>query len=185
MIVSGAGADKGSVAVPWRPAIYVAGPPLLLNCCGVVHAPLKAPGKKTKAPGDVSSVKNALMLLDGYFLKEMRDEMPVAIYPHTGIEIKDVIDELDYKHTEIKDCQSELPLGIFEAPPPKWGIIVMNVQIQDDSRMSIVFSGATYNLRHKFLENGLPGNYVNPAGDTPEAKGPYVGILYSNLTRDR
>ena len=62
---------KGSVAVAYRPAMYVA--------------------------GDISSVKNALLLLDGYFVKEVRDEMPVHLHPHTDIDIKDVMQETSFK----------------------------------------------------------------------------------------
>ena len=61
-----------------------------------------------------------------------------------------VCKELDYKHYELHECKDELPLGIFEAMPPKErGIIVLTVQVQSESEVSVVFSGATYNFRQK------------------------------------
>jgi|ETNmetMinimDraft_25_1059894.scaffolds.fasta_scaffold375583_1 hypothetical protein len=58
--------------------------------------------------------------------------------------------ELDYKHMELHDCADELPLGIFDAMPPKErGIIILSVQVQSEKQLSIVFSGATYPFRQK------------------------------------
>ena len=58
--------------------------------------------------------------------------------------------ELEYKHCQLHECGDELPLGVFEAMPPKErGIIVLNVQVQSDTQISIVFSGATYPFRQK------------------------------------
>ena len=60
----------------------------------------------------------------------------------------------------------------------------MNVQVQSESEVSIVFSGDTYNLRFKFVECGVAGGYVNPAGMTPEEKGPYVPwFFYGSLSQ--
>ena len=68
-VIQAGGLDgmKSSVAVPWRVALYVA--------------------------GDETSVKNALLLLDGYFIKETRDEMPVHFHPHLGVDIKDILQD--------------------------------------------------------------------------------------------
>ncbi len=68
VVASGPDNLKGSVASPYRPAMYVA--------------------------GDEDSVKNAVLLLDGYFVKEARDETPVHLHPHVGIDIKSVMQDL-------------------------------------------------------------------------------------------
>ena len=87
---------RGSVAVPYRPAVYVA--------------------------GDLSSVKNALLLLDGYFLKEVRDEMPVHLHPHTGIDVKDVMEDTMRKLSDYPThAHSRKRRALFD-PPPGVGI---------------------------------------------------------------
>jgi len=58
--------DKLGLARPWRLAVYTV--------------------------GDLEAVRNTLCLLDGYFLSEARDEMPVQIFPHTGIDLSGVLE---------------------------------------------------------------------------------------------
>jgi len=62
------GGLKGSVAVAYRTALYVA--------------------------GDEVACKNALLLLDGFFVREARDETPVHLHAHLGVDIKDIMQDL-------------------------------------------------------------------------------------------
>ncbi len=74
----------------------------------------------------------------------LRVRLPLSLVPPLSHQ------ELDYKHYKLFDCAAELPLAIFSVMPPKErGIIVMNVQIQSESHISVVFSGATYPFRQK------------------------------------
>ena len=176
-VVSGPN-DKLGLARPWRVAVYTV--------------------------GDIEAVRNTLCLLDGYFLKEARDEMPVQIFPHTGIDLTGVLEAraclfcqcvvscvvrpsvecasnsaeaLDYKYTELKQPASELPLPIFEAQPVKSSVLFMTVQIESETLVSLVFSGSTYPFRQKFADAGAPGGYTNPEGQSPEEKGQYLRTL--------
>ena len=125
VVASGFDGMKNSVAVPWRSALYVA--------------------------GDQGAVKNALLLLDGYFVRETRDEMPIHLHPHIGIDgIKDILEEMEYGHYELRDSARDLPLSVFDAMPPKErGIVVLNIQVQTEKQISIVVSGATYAFRQQ------------------------------------
>ena len=62
---------KGGVFTPWRVALYVA--------------------------GDVSTVKNALLLLDAFWMREARpangQPTEVQIHPHVGIDVAEVKEE--------------------------------------------------------------------------------------------
>ena len=118
-------------------------------------------------------MRNALHLLDGYVSQEMKNEMPVHIYT-AGVQLS--VEDADYPHTALKEAEL-MPLGIFEAAPPKGGVITMSVQAQSDTHVSIVFSGSTYNLRQKFESGGAPGAWLNPEGQTPEEKGPYLRTM--------
>ena len=55
----------------------------------------------------------------------------------------------------------------------KAGVVSVNIEVQSDTTISLVFSGNTYPFRTQFAEAGIPGGYANPEGETPEAKGPY------------
>jgi hypothetical protein len=58
---------KGSVAVAYRCCLYVA--------------------------GDEQSLMNALLLLDGYFVRELKDESPIHLHPHVSIDLKPVMED--------------------------------------------------------------------------------------------
>ena len=80
IVSSGVQGQKGSMAVPYRPGLYVV--------------------------GDVASVKNALLLLDGFFLREVRDEMAVKIYPHSGIDLDGMLQDCVFLLNYFEGCLS-------------------------------------------------------------------------------
>ena len=122
---------------------------------------------------DETCVRNALHLLEGYVKQEMKNEMPVHIYS-AGIELN--MEDCDYPHTEQKQA-AVLPLGIFQAAPPKGGVIQMNIQAQSENTVSFVFTGSTYNFRSKFDAAGAPGAWMNPEAQSNEERGPYLRTL--------
>lgn len=144
---------KGGAFVPWRVGFYVT--------------------------GDESSVKNALLLLDSFFQREVRavngEPIVIHIYAHKGLEgILSVKEELDYPRYEYHSAET-MPLFIFQAQLPKGGTpVVLNVQVQDENHVGIVISGSTWPFRSKFASAGIAGGYAKPDA---EDKGPYVRSL--------
>ena len=72
VVIASGDNSKGGVAIPWRVALYVA--------------------------GDESAVKNALLLVDAYFQREVaagKEPVKVHLHPHLGMnDIKGVMEEL-------------------------------------------------------------------------------------------
>ena len=144
--------SKGGVFVPWRVGAYVA--------------------------GDIESVKNCLLLLDGYFQKEIKSSTgePIFVEIHTyrDIDITGIEKELDYKYYKFEASKTKLPLEVFECAPPKGGVITLNLQVQSETEMSVVISGNTWAYRNQFTQAGVGGGYANPDS---EDKGPYLRTL--------
>ena len=143
--------SKGGIFVPWRVGAYVA--------------------------GDVDAVKNTLLLLDGYFQKQIKsstgEPIYVHIHPHKDIDITSIVDELDYKYYEVQNPSISLPLKVFECAPVKGGVITLCLQIQSETEMSIVITGsATWAYRNKFTFSGVVGGYASE-----EDKGTYVRTM--------
>ena len=56
--------------------------------------------------------------------------------------------ELDYPDIVFHEPAATLPLPVFQAAPPKGGsIVVLNVQVQSETEVSIVISGSTWAFR--------------------------------------
>jgi len=143
--------SKGGLFVPWRVGAYVA--------------------------GDIEAVKNALLLLDGYFQREIKsstgEPIYVQIHPHKNIDISGVKEELDYKYYEIKEPAISLPLRVFECAPVKGGAITFCLQVQGENEFSVVITGAaTWVYRNQFTKAGVSGGYANE-----EDKSSYVRTL--------
>ena len=103
------------------------------------------------------------------------EPVTINVYSHKGIDIEDVKEdahvhlhahahhrglmsmasivlawsqELDYPHYIFNEPALTLPLPVFQAAPPKGGsIVVLNVQVQSDTEVSIVISGSTWAFR--------------------------------------
>jgi len=77
---------KGGVFVPWRVALYVA--------------------------GDEASVKNALMLLDSFFQREIRpvngEAVTINVHPHKGIDVEGVKEDI-YVRLHYILCTQHIP----------------------------------------------------------------------------
>ena len=133
--------SKGGLFVPWRVGAYVV--------------------------GDLDSVKNSLLLLDGYFQRQIKsnsgEPIYVHIHPHKNIDIKIIEGQLDYKYYEFHEPNMSLPMKVFEcAPPAKSGVITMSLQPQGATEMSVVITGsATWVYRNQFAKAGVNGGYAN------------------------
>ena len=132
--------NKGGIFVPWRVGAYVA--------------------------GDLDAVKNALLLLDGYFQKEIRssngEPVYVSIHPHMQIDVTSIKEELDYHYYKFHDQSITPPLRVFECAPVKGGIITFCLQVEDENTLSVVISGAaTWVYRNDFAKIGVSGGYAN------------------------
>ena len=147
------GDNSKGIFVPWRIGAYVA--------------------------GDIDAVKNTLLLMDGFFQREIKsttgEPIFVELYPHKNIDIKTVQDELDYKFYTFHEPAMKLPLKIFDCAPVKGGIITLNIQVSNENEMSIVISGsATWVYRQQFIQAGIGGGWQYP---DKEDKGLFLRTL--------
>ena len=109
--------------------------------------------------------KNAFLLLDGNFQKEIRssngEPVYVNIHPHMQIDVTSIKEELDYRYYKFHE-PSLPPLRIFECAPVKGGIITFCLQVEDENTLSVVISGAaTWVYRNDFAKFGVSGGYAN------------------------
>ena len=150
--------ERGAVSVPWRPCIYVAGE-------------------------SVEAVQNALLLLDGFFVKEAKpvDGQPLQIQLHPHVSVGAIsTEECAYQHYVNNDPANVLPQSIFDGPRPRVKApVVFTLQLTSAELMSIVISGPTWEFRQKFLDAGVGGGYANKEADQQdaEARGPYLRIM--------
>ena len=104
------------------------------------------------------TLKNFMFLLDSWFCYKERlmaraQPCEVRLHPHTGVDIADVWDDLQYEHYTLNEPEAKLPLGIFEAQPVGTKKpITLNVQIESEAVLSIVVTGNTY----AFKDHNLP-----------------------------
>ena len=157
LVVVNDDADPESIGyVHWRVAFYVA--------------------------GDLS---NFLLFLDDWFQyksKAMDRQTPFEVHllPYIDVDISSVYDDLQYEHYVCNEPNDKLPLGIFEVWPA-FGkrIVQVDVQIDDDSTLSLVIAGNTYAYRNRLDDSGIRGGY---AGDGDSRK--YFRVLKSHDVSD-
>lgn len=111
-------------------------------------------------------VNNFLHLLDDWFVfkaKATARERPfeVHIFPHVGVELK-IADQLQYEHYSISEPAAELPLSIFECQPVVGKrIICLNIQVENESVISVVITGNTWAYRQRLDAFGVVGGYTD------------------------
>ncbi len=44
--------------------------------------------------GNADALVNCLLLLDGFWVRALKDETPIHIFPHTGIDLKSLMEDL-------------------------------------------------------------------------------------------
>ena len=115
LVISGGGSDSSFVR--FRPAFYVAGGPEALD--------------------------NMIYLLDDFWVflrREVRQDSPMITFrPHTGVNIDETWDHLQYPNVQLYDAAKRLPLSFspFAAQPVQGRrYMTMTVQIDNDATVS-------------------------------------------------
>ena len=123
-----------------------------------------------------------MLLLDGFFVwkeKSIAQSQPfqVEIHPYLDSqEAGNVWDELEYKEYSYNEPANEVPLKIFEAPPP-FGkrIVTLQIELEGTDKASLVFSGRLYAYRGRFIEKEIGGGFPGEGDD----KGKYCRVMKS------
>ena len=127
--------------VQWRTAFYVAG-----------------------ADG---CVENFFFLLDDFFLwkaNQMAKEVEVHVYQHGGQVLGDEAQEnFQYEHYTFHEAEDVPPLKWYECSPVvSKRIVLMHLQPETESTLSVMFGGNTYSFRAALDEAGVKGAAANP-----------------------
>ena len=130
-------------------------------------------------------LNNFLLLLDGFFVwteKSIAHSQPfqVEIHPYLDShEAGQVWADLEYKEYSYNEPTKDLPLKIFEAPPP-YGkrIVTLHCKLEGTKKLSLVFAGRIYEYRDRFQTKGIPGGFSKGDGDGKE-KGKYCRLMKS------
>ena len=87
-------------------------------------------------------------------------------------------DDLEYKEYSYNEPTKDLPLKIFEAPPP-YGkrIVTINIETEGSDKVSVIFAGRIYEYRDRFQAKEIPGGF--PGSGEGEEKGKYCRVLKS------
>ena len=87
-------------------------------------------------------------------------------------------DDLEYKEYSYNEPTKDLPLKIFEAPPP-YGkrIVTINIETEGSDKVSLIFAGRIYEYRDRFQAKEIPGGF--PGSGDGEEKGKYCRVLKS------
>ena len=87
-------------------------------------------------------------------------------------------DDLEYKEFSYNEPTKDLPLKIFEAPPP-YGkrIVTINIETEGSDKASVIFAGRIYEFRDRFQAKEIPGGF--PGSGEGEEKGKYCRVLKS------
>lgn len=129
-----------------------------------------------------TNLMNCLFLLDGWFSYKQKRQPPgsqpmeVEVHRHTGASMEVSREDFMYKHLEIKEVASELPLKVFEAQPPAGKrITTLNLQVEgeemeeesdtESNRFNLVVTGYIWPYRHQLDELGLGGGYLSADAD--------------------
>ena len=72
----------------------------------------------------------------------------------------------------------DLPLKVFEAPPP-YGkrIVTINIETEGSDKVSLIFAGRIYEYRDRFQAKEIPGGF--PGSGDGEEKGKYCRVMKS------
>ena len=110
-------------------------------------------------------LNNFLLLLDSFWKfkeRQLARDTPfeITLYPHVGIDISPLWDDLEYEHYALQESGDVLPLHVFDAQPVVGKrITVMNIQIESATLFSIVITGHTWPWRRRLDEMGISGGY--------------------------
>ena len=85
-------------------------------------------------------------------------------------------DDLEYKEYSYNEPTKDLPLKVFEAPPP-YGkrIVTINIETEGSDKVSLIFAGRIYEYRDRFQAKEIPGGF--PGSGEGEEKGKYCRVM--------
>ena len=119
-------------------------------------------------------LSNFMLLLDGWFRHKERQTLQpfeINIHPHVGIDLQQMWTDLEYAHYSLRDQQKVLPLHIFQAQPVIGKRITsMNIQIESDTTINVVFTGHTWPYRKRLDDFGISGGYYNEDANIKETR---------------
>ena len=101
------------------------------------------------------------------------------IHPYLdAVEAGHVWDDLEYKEYSYNEPTKDLPLKVFEAPPP-YGkrIVTINIETEGSDIVSVLFAARIYEYRHRFQARELPGGF--PGSGDGQEMGKYCRVMKS------
>ena len=113
--------------------------------------------------GEMESVVNFFLLLDGYFNFKARQlaratPFEVRVHPHCEIILDSLKEQMSYATIEFHEPTNDLPLKVFEAHPVNSKrVITLYFEPEDEATVSMVIVGNTWNYRDDLEKNGVPG----------------------------
>ena len=87
-------------------------------------------------------------------------------------------DDLEYKEYSYNELTKDLPLKIFEAPPP-YGkrIVTINIETEGSDKVSVICARRIYEYRDRFQAKEIPRGF--PGSGDGEEKGKYCRVMKS------
>ena len=80
------------------------------------------------------------------------------VYPYKGVDIKDIINKMDYDPLTLKEASTELPLKVFQAHQPQSKkYITLAFEPVSEETVNVVVSGNTWAFRDQLEAHGCPG----------------------------
>ena len=113
--------------------------------------------------GEMESVVNFFLLLDGYFNFKARQlaratPFEVRVHPHLEINLDSLKEQMSYATIAFHEPTNDLPLKVFEAHPVNSKrVITLYFEPEDEATVSMVIVGNTWNYRDDLEKNGVPG----------------------------
>ena len=102
-----------------------------------------------------------MYLLDSFWLFLMKDKTKfenIHLNPHITADIDDCWDNFEYPAYTLEERAAKLPLHIFEAHPVQGRrVVLVTIQIETESVLSVVVHGGTWGFRGAFEASGVEG----------------------------
>ena len=120
--------------------------------------------------GDSDALTNFFMLLDGYLnykSKQLARATPfqVHIYPYADVDLNGLSSEMTYSPIEMHEPSTDLPLKIWQAQPVIGKrVLSLNFEPEDESTVSLVITGNTWNYRDDLEKSGIAGARASDEG---------------------
>ena len=125
---------------------------------------------------------NFLRLLDGWFrfkARQVASDQPfqVTLHPHHGVDLAPVWDDLEYEHYTLQEPSATLPLHVFQAQPVIGKRITnLNLQLDGDSKISLIITGHTWPFSGRLDAFGISGGYFGDEMDKENGARKYFRV---------